>query len=83
MVRLQQLMEGLLITLTGLHGIGSHAAPCPRGESEDEKSTSDLETSQPGHFDGSAMAQVIGVFILEFGVLLHRWAYHFLPANRC
>lgn len=61
-----------MITLTGLHGIGPHAASCPKGESEDEKSTSDLEASRPGHFDDSAMAQAIGVFILEFGVLLHR-----------
>lgn len=64
----------MLITLTDAHGhgIGSHAAHGPEGASEDEKSMSDLEASQPGHFDDSAMAQIIGVFILEFGVLLHR-----------
>ncbi|KAH0836531.1 Zinc/iron permease [Lanmaoa asiatica] len=54
------------------HGVGSHTAHGPEGAYEDEKSTSiDLEGSQPGHFEDSAMAQVIGVFILEFGVLLH------------
>ncbi|KAG6374854.1 Zinc/iron permease [Boletus reticuloceps] len=53
------------------YGVGSHAAHGPEGKSEDEKSASDLEASDPGHFDDSAMAQVLGVFILEFGVLLH------------
>ncbi|KAG8220816.1 Zinc/iron permease [Butyriboletus roseoflavus] len=54
------------------HGIGSHATHGPEGADSDEKLTSsDLEGAQSGDFDDSAMAQVIGVFILEFGVLLH------------
>jgi len=55
------------------HGIGSHAAHGPEETFEDKNSASDLEASQitAVHFDDSAMAQVIGVFILEFGVLLH------------
>lgn len=56
------------------HGVGSHAAHGPEGASEEEKTMSDLEASpsRSGHFDDSALAQTIGVFILEFGVLLHR-----------
>ncbi|KAF8551353.1 ZIP zinc/iron transport family [Imleria badia] len=53
------------------HGLGSHAAHGPEGVSEDEKTTSDLEASQSHFDDDSALAQIIGVFILEFGVLLH------------
>ncbi|KAN0088666.1 Zinc/iron permease [Tylopilus felleus] len=52
------------------HGIGSHAAHGPEGADADEKTASDLEASQPENVDDSAMAQVIGIFILEFGVLL-------------
>lgn len=66
------------------HGIGSHAAHGPEGADLDDKLTSsDVEGAQSGHFDDSAMAQIIGVFILEFGVLLHRYV-HFSPwVNRC
>ncbi|KIJ14870.1 hypothetical protein PAXINDRAFT_169551 [Paxillus involutus ATCC 200175] len=64
------------------HGVGSHAAhgpeivsshPTPSDDnSAYEKHGSDIEAShQHADSDGSGMAQIIGVFILEFGVLLH------------
>ncbi|KAG9312726.1 ZIP-like iron-zinc transporter [Chiua virens] len=53
------------------HGVGSHAAHGPEGAFEEQKSMATLETSPTNHFDDSAAAQIIGVFILEFGVLLH------------
>jgi zinc transporter 1/2/3 len=65
------------------HGVGSHAAHGPENVSSHptpsddnsayEKHGSDIEAShQHADSDGSGMAQIIGVFILEFGVLLHR-----------
>ncbi|KAF8840803.1 ZIP zinc/iron transport family [Paxillus ammoniavirescens] len=64
------------------HGVGSHAAHGPEGvstqvmssdsNSADEKYGSDIEAShQHVDYDSSALAQIIGIFILEFGVLLH------------
>ncbi|KIK93827.1 hypothetical protein PAXRUDRAFT_144191 [Paxillus rubicundulus Ve08.2h10] len=63
------------------HGIGSHAAHGPEnrpeatpseGNSVYDKHPSDIEAShQHADHDGSGLAQIIGVFILEFGVLLH------------
>ncbi|KAI5995056.1 Zinc/iron permease [Pisolithus albus] len=57
------------------HGVGSHAAHGP--ETFDDKNTStrdgsDLEMGNEGPtMDENVLAQLIGVFILEFGVLLH------------
>ncbi|KAJ7110597.1 ZIP-like iron-zinc transporter [Mycena epipterygia] len=59
------------------HDVGSHAAHGPEnlsGHSSPVKSTDDAEqqsTHHLSHLDDSAAAQIIGVAILEFGVLLH------------
>jgi len=61
------------------HGIGSHAAHGPEGNQDNangnktpEKKVDDIESLQPEvNMDEAAAAQIIGVFILEFGVLLH------------
>ncbi|KIK78402.1 hypothetical protein PAXRUDRAFT_36647 [Paxillus rubicundulus Ve08.2h10] len=64
------------------HGVGSHAAHGPEGvsaqvtsvdnNSAHEKYAPDIEAShQHADYDSSALAQIIGIFILEFGVLLH------------
>ncbi|KIJ59235.1 hypothetical protein HYDPIDRAFT_170911 [Hydnomerulius pinastri MD-312] len=64
------------------HGLGSHAAHGPEGVSpvavdgdsgsEKTEKTDDIEAlHKHGIADDSALAQIIGVFILEFGVLLH------------
>ncbi|KAF9218627.1 ZIP-like iron-zinc transporter [Gyrodon lividus] len=64
------------------HGIGAHAAHGPEGISTQstplegnsayEKDVSDIEASHThANYDSSALAQIVGVFILEFGVLLH------------
>jgi len=64
------------------HGLGAHAAHGPeRGvsptgrddESSSEKTQNDIEAAydhKQANFN--AAAQIIGVFILEFGVILHR-----------
>lgn len=67
------------------HGVGSHAAHGPEGAAEtgtapvysDDKSESVAKGAHTHHyhgerFDESAVAQIVGIFILEFGVLLHR-----------
>ena len=62
------------------HGVGALAAHGPEGaegEATSEKSSKrDIETSmfeeKPGSVVDSALTQIIGVAILEFGVLLHR-----------
>lgn len=64
------------------HGLGAHAAHGPeRGgspirpddDSNSEKISDDIETAhEDKQMDFNAAAQIIGVFILEFGVLLHR-----------
>ncbi|KAG6375624.1 ZIP zinc transporter-domain-containing protein [Boletus reticuloceps] len=68
-------IKELLITLIDVHGHGqrSDTADSPDGASDGEKITSDVEEAQPEHIhiDDSALAQVVGIFILEFGVLLH------------
>ncbi|KAG1811497.1 Zinc/iron permease [Suillus subaureus] len=57
------------------HGLGAHAAHGPEGgmpnDSNSEKSKEDLESAHDHQVDLGATGQVIGVFILEFGVLLH------------
>ncbi|KAI5994081.1 Zinc/iron permease [Pisolithus orientalis] len=56
------------------HGVGSHAAHGPEAylDKNSQADGSDLETGNGGlATDDSALAQIIGVFILEFGVLLH------------
>ncbi|KAJ8590146.1 ZIP zinc/iron transport family [Rhizopogon salebrosus TDB-379] len=63
------------------HGLGAHAAHGPeRGgslirpddDSNSEKISDDIETAhEDKQMDFNAAAQIIGVFILEFGVLLH------------
>lgn len=63
------------------HGMGSLAAHGSEGACEEKASASDEESSLSGSFDESAMAQVVGVFILEFGVLLHRLASSFQGIN--
>jgi zinc transporter 1/2/3 len=61
------------------HGLGAHAAHGPEGgipdgDSSSEKMEKDLESAHDHkHLDFSAAGQIIGVFILEFGVLLHRY----------
>ena len=61
------------------HGLGSHAAHGPEGNAQDRRieiseKQSDVESGdhQPPSIDDSAAAQIIGVMILEFGVVLHR-----------
>lgn len=60
------------------HGLGAHAAHGPEGgipdgDSSSEKIEKDLESAHDHkHLDHGAAGQIIGVFILEFGVLLHR-----------
>lgn len=68
------------------HGIGSHISHGPEGlpqtvekepsasDIENNNSSSEGEGSKGFHFDDSVLAQVIGVAILEFGVILHRSA---------
>jgi zinc transporter 1/2/3 len=63
------------------HGHGAHAAHGPEQVTGDGGSKSDLEKSaKPLHtvekhglsvLDDSALAQVLGIFILEFGIILH------------
>ncbi|KAF8817477.1 ZIP-like iron-zinc transporter [Phlegmacium glaucopus] len=62
------------------HGLGSHAAhgPEPFNQTTEptankETSSSDIETADKNgpKFDDNALAQIIGVAILEFGVVLH------------
>ncbi|KAG2068736.1 ZIP-like iron-zinc transporter [Suillus decipiens] len=59
------------------HGLGAHAAHGPEGgirndDSNSEKTTQDLESAHTHKGpDLGAAGQIIGVFILEFGVLLH------------
>jgi hypothetical protein len=57
------------------HGVGSHTAHGPEGYSpKSDSEKSDLEASQnPEDFDHAALAQVLGIAILEFGVVLHRY----------
>lgn len=67
------------------HNLGSHAAHGPEGtfdpstlpDSEnkpEEKGSSDIESAEHSHHavHDSAAAQIIGIAILEFGVVLHR-----------
>ena len=68
------------------HGIGGHSSHGPEGNhqtelqttAEKEPNSSDIESNgnQGGKeaftFDDSVLAQMVGVGILEFGVLLHR-----------
>lgn len=60
------------------HGVGSHAAHGPEtfddknASARDQTDGSDLEIGNGGPImDENVLAQLIGVFILEFGVLLH------------
>lgn len=59
--------------------MGSHSAHGPEGNLSETNSklsrNDDLEMAekhQHGHHTDSALAQIIGVAILEFGVALHR-----------
>jgi len=58
------------------HGIGSHTAHGPEGDDqrseEPEKMVDDVESLHKAKgMDAAAAGQIIGVFILEFGVVLH------------
>jgi zinc transporter 1/2/3 len=69
------------------HHVGSHAAHGPEGDNQtpdtewtdgkttyEKQSVDDIEALQrQKDMDESAAAQIIGVFILEFGVILHRY----------
>ena len=68
------------------HGIGSHAAHGPEGEDQrgaelgdeeksyDKQKADDIESLRlSSNMDETAAAQILGVFILEFGVVLHRY----------
>jgi zinc transporter 1/2/3 len=45
----------------------------PDNDANSEKTEKDLESAHDhNHLDFGAAGQIIGVFILEFGVLLHR-----------
>lgn len=82
----RNIIEGLSAHLDAHgHELGSHAAHGPEGVSgskeaeasklENDKS-SDVESVPQTHnhiFDHNILTQVIGVGILEFGVVLHRW----------
>lgn len=61
------------------HNIGSQAAHGPEGalsepaEKKDIASSGDNESiNSVGPMDDNALAQIVGVAILEFGVALHR-----------
>jgi zinc transporter 1/2/3 len=81
------------------HGHGSHAAHGPEGfhpgpeQQEPKPEASELEPSasqedmedlekQKALLDNNA-AQIIGVAILEFGVLLHRYCYKSFDISSC
>ncbi|KAJ7763669.1 ZIP-like iron-zinc transporter [Mycena maculata] len=59
------------------HYTGSHAAHGPEGARTPPKESIDVEEQLEGHhhhlthLDDSASAQIVGIAILEFGVLLH------------
>ncbi|KAJ7210444.1 ZIP-like iron-zinc transporter [Mycena pura] len=62
------------------HHTGSHAAHGPEGAQTPSTAHSDTEAQEhghrhhhhgDGHLDDSASAQIVGIAILEFGVLLH------------
>ncbi|KAJ7653132.1 ZIP-like iron-zinc transporter [Mycena polygramma] len=61
------------------HHTASHAAHGPEGAQTSPKANTDVEGqvnghhrhAEPTHLDDSASAQIIGIAILEFGVLLH------------
>ncbi|KAJ7464472.1 ZIP-like iron-zinc transporter [Mycena latifolia] len=63
------------------HYTGSHAAHGPEGSQTPPKESSDVEEQRDSHhhhhhgelshIDDSASAQIVGIAILEFGVLLH------------
>ena len=64
------------------HGVGSHAAHGPEGEDQrgaeprdgDKRKADDIESLRlSSNMDETAAAQILGVFILEFGVVLHRY----------
>jgi solute carrier family 39 (zinc transporter), member 1/2/3 len=62
------------------HRVGSHAAHGPEGDDQRSGDNNfekgDLESlpqNLNATIDDSAAAQIIGVFILEFGVVLHRY----------
>lgn len=57
------------------HNVGSHVSHGPEGELiNEEKTKGDVESQNSGNrmYTESAMTQIIGVAILEFGVTLHR-----------
>jgi zinc transporter 1/2/3 len=58
------------------HTFGGHAAHGPEGEpavSEDQKQPNENLKTEDGDIIGnSALTQIIGVAILEFGIALHR-----------
>ncbi|KAJ6545292.1 ZIP-like iron-zinc transporter [Mycena capillaripes] len=56
------------------HYTGSHAAHGPEGTKTPVSENADVEAQQEDHhdhLDDSASAQIVGIAILEFGVLLH------------
>jgi solute carrier family 39 (zinc transporter), member 1/2/3 len=68
------------------HGVGSVAAHGPEGDDQrgleqtngnrsyEKKNIDDVESLQVArNMDDNAAAQIIGVMILEFGVVLHRY----------
>jgi zinc transporter 1/2/3 len=61
------------------HSVGSHAAHGPEGDDQrgpeySDRKVDDVESHQQAqNMDDDAAAQIIGVFILEFGVVLHRY----------
>lgn len=61
------------------HNIGSHGAHGPEGEPAEPAEKKDIASAgdnesmnSVGPMDDNALAQIVGVAILEFGVALHR-----------
>jgi len=62
------------------HGIGGHAAHGPEAADaftspEEKKGDVELAVVRTNVFDHNLMTQIIGVAILEFGVVLHRYLH--------
>ena len=77
------------------HSVGTHSSHGPethqtelQATADKEPNSSDIESHASGNdeaftFDESILAQMVGVGILEFGVLLHRCGkIHFYALNR-
>ena len=63
------------------HGIGGHAAHGPEATDtssvpKETKEDVEIAVERANVFDHNLLTQIIGVAILEFGVVLHRYLNH-------